>query len=85
MKLGIEIGGTFAALVCIDSAGVRVTKVASTPRRRDEGAFAALDAVRTAPATIAELAHASTVATNTVLERKGVRLAAVARCHAATR
>ena len=75
MRVGVEIGGTFTDLVCIDAGGVRITKVPSTPARPDAGVFDALAAAGIAPGTMAELAHGSTVATNAVLERKGGRLA----------
>jgi len=75
MRVGIEIGGTFTDLVCVTQDGTRIAKVPSTPRRPDEGAFAALRSVDIAFARIGELVHGSTVATNAVLERKGARIA----------
>src|SRR5262249_42948752 len=51
--------------------GIRVTKVPSVPRAPDEGAFNALIASGIAIASIEDLAHGSTVATNAVLERNG--------------
>ncbi len=75
MKVGVEIGGTFTDLVCIDATGVRLAKVPSTPGEPDRGVFDALGAARIPIGGIADLAHGSTVATNAVLERKGARLA----------
>ncbi len=75
MKVGIEIGGTFTDLVCIDDRGVRLTKVPSTPGQPDTGVFNALSQAEIDPARLSDLAHGSTVATNAVLERKGARLA----------
>lgn len=75
MKVGVEIGGTFTDLVCIDEAGVRLAKVPSTPREPDRGVFDALEAASIPIPAMADLAHGSTVATNAVLERKGARLA----------
>jgi len=77
MRIGVEVGGTFTDLVAIGPDGVRVTKVPSTPHSPDEGAFAALVASDVALAAIDDLAHGSTVATNAVLERKGLRTAFV--------
>ena len=71
MRVGIEVGGTFTDLVAIGPDGIRVTKVPSVPRAPDEGAFNALLASGIAIASIEDLAHGSTVATNAVLERKG--------------
>ncbi len=71
MRVGIEVGGTFTDLVAIGPDGIHVTKVPSVPRAPDEGAFNALLASGIAIASIEDLAHGSTVATNAVLERKG--------------
>lgn len=71
MRVGIEVGGTFTDLVAIGPNGVTVTKVPSVPKRPDEGAFNALVASGIPFASIEDLAHGSTVATNAVLERKG--------------
>ncbi len=75
MRIGIEIGGTFTDLVAEGADGVLVAKVPSTPRRPDDGAFAALASAGVAPRSISALVHGSTVATNAVLERKGGRVA----------
>ena len=74
MRVGIEVGGTFTDLVAVDDAGVRTSKVPSTPARPDEGAMNAIDAAGIDPSEITELVHGSTVATNAVLERKGARV-----------
>ena len=71
MRVGIEVGGTFTDLVAIGPDGIRVTKVPSVPRAPDEGAFNALLGSGIDFASIEDLAHGSTVATNAVLERKG--------------
>ena len=77
MRVGIEVGGTFTDLVAIGPDGILVTKVPSVPRAPDEGAFNALVASGIAIASIEDLAHGSTVATNAVLERKGFPIAFV--------
>ena len=78
MRVGIEVGGTFTDLLCVDgSGGVRVVKVPSVPGRPDEGAHAALRAAGLSVADIGNLVHGSTVATNAVLERSGARVAFV--------
>ena len=77
MRVGVEVGGTFADLVGIGPNGITVTKVPSVPRAPDEGAFNALLASGLDIAGIEDLAHGSTIATNAVLERKGARVAFV--------
>ncbi len=74
-RVGVEIGGTFTDLVAFGPDGVSIRKVPSVTARPDEGAFAALAASGLALDGIGEFIHGSTVATNSVLERKGGRLA----------
>ena len=78
MRVGVEVGGTFTDLVAVDAGKVVVTKVPSTPRSPDVGAFAALTASGIDLSRIEDLGHGSTVATNAVLERKGALVAFVA-------
>ena len=78
MRVGVEVGGTFTDLVAVEDGRVIVTKVPSTPRSPDVGAFAALTAAGIDLARIEDLGHGSTVATNAVLERKGAAVAFVA-------
>ncbi|MHA6346364.1 hydantoinase/oxoprolinase family protein [Roseivivax sp. CAU 1761] len=75
MRVGIEVGGTFTDIVSVEDGALRVAKVPSTPHAPDIGALNALAALALDPAEIADLVHGSTVATNAVLERKGVRVA----------
>ena len=78
MRVGVEVGGTFTDLVAVEGGRVVVTKVPSTPKSPDIGAFAALTASGIDLAGIEDLGHGSTVATNAVLERKGASVAFVA-------
>jgi N-methylhydantoinase A len=78
MRVGVEVGGTFTDLVAVEGGKVVVTKVPSTPRSPDVGAFAALTTSGIDLASIEDLGHGSTVATNAVLERKGAAVAFVA-------
>jgi N-methylhydantoinase A len=78
MRVGVEVGGTFTDLVAVEGGHVVVTKVPSTPRSPDIGAFSALTASGVDLAGIEDLGHGSTVATNAVLERKGAAVAFVA-------
>lgn len=77
MRVGVEVGGTFTDLVAVEDGRLVVTKVPSTPKTPDVGAFAALTASGIALSTIEDLGHGSTVATNAVLERKGAPVAFV--------
>ncbi len=79
----MDIGGTFTDLVFLGPDGrLEKRKLPSTP---DDYARAIVDGVRdylaeaaaTGRMPIAELVHATTVATNAILERKGVRTALI--------
>jgi len=72
MFLGIDTGGTFTDFVYFDGNHLRFHKVLSTP---DDPSHAILKGVREMgvdPAMI-EVIHGSTVATNAILEHKGVK------------
>ena len=77
--VGIDVGGTFTDLYCVDSksGAERIIKVPSTP---DDPSRALLDSLRAAeidPAELEALLHGTTIATNAVIERKGARCALV--------
>ena len=74
MIVGIDIGGTFTDLVCRENGSIRTVKVSSTPADFSQGFSEALDQVSqgTQPAT--EIVHATTVATNALIQRKGARV-----------
>ena len=75
MRVGIEVGGTFTDLIEVRDGIVRAVKVPSTPDAPDRGAINAIDAAEIDLASVDDLVHGSTVATNAVLERKGGRIA----------
>ena len=77
--LGIDVGGTFTDLVLYDeaTATLRVIKTPSMPQDQSEGIMAGIAHLGIPAASLTRLAHGSTVATNTALERNGARLAAV--------
>ena len=77
--LGIDVGGTFTDLVLYDTdtAALTVLKTPSTPHDQSEGILAGIARLGIDPGGLGRLAHGSTVATNTALERNGARLAAV--------
>ncbi len=77
-RVGIDIGGTFTDIALVDAAGtVEIRKVASTPDDYSRGIADGLAALVTDlgidPAAIADIVHATTVATNTILEFKGAK------------
>ncbi len=75
--VGVDIGGTFTDLVgCID--GRIVTSKASTvPADPTRGVADTIDLAKCDVTRLAEVLHGSTVAINTVLERKGARTALI--------
>src|SRR5947209_10511264 len=81
-RLGVDIGGTFTDVVLLGSDGAMHTrKVLSTPddyaRGVIEGAVAVLQEAGVASAEVTGLVHATTVASNTVLEGRGARTALI--------
>ena len=70
--LGIDTGGTFTDFVFFDGQQLRIHKVLSTPRAPEQ---AILQGIRELGVSMSglQVVHGSTVATNAVLERKGVR------------
>jgi N-methylhydantoinase A len=81
-RLGIDIGGTFTDIVLLGEDGVVHTKkILSSPddysRAIEEGTRALLAESDIAADAISEVSHGTTVATNAIIERKGVRVALV--------
>src|SRR6185437_1059049 len=79
LRIGVDIGGTFTDLVAIAADGrVTTRKVASTPSDYGDGIIAGLTALLAAqPGPVADVLHATTVGSNTVLEGKGARTALI--------
>ena len=81
-RLGVDIGGTFTDIVILgDDGAVHSKKILSTPddysRAIEDGVRSLLSETDVQPGDIAEVAHGTTVATNAIIERKGVRVALV--------
>src|SRR6266542_4097543 len=81
-RIGIDIGGTFTDLVCLNAAGrVLRAKVLSTPEDYSLGIATGLEAIvgngSVRITEIAQIMHGTTVATNAILEGKGARVALV--------
>ena len=75
MLLGVDTGGTFTDFVLFDGERLRVHKVLSTPDAPERAILQGVAELGITPADFAVLrvVHGSTVATNAVLEGKGVR------------
>ncbi|MFO1061378.1 MAG: hydantoinase/oxoprolinase family protein [Dongiaceae bacterium] len=81
-RCGVDIGGTFTDLVLLGEDGsFHTRKVLSTPRDYGDGIIAGIEAALADLAVdagaISDLVHATTVATNIILEQKGALTALV--------
>ena len=81
-RFGIDIGGTFTDIVLLGGDGsVHTRKISSTPEDYGQGIVAGITALMEQfavdPATVDGVVHATTVATNTILEYKGARTALI--------
>ncbi|SNS49353.1 N-methylhydantoinase A [Granulicella rosea] len=75
MRVAIDTGGTFTDCVYLRDGAIEVLKIASTPK---DASVAVLEAVaRIGVGQHLDLRHGTTVGTNTMLERKGARVAFV--------
>jgi N-methylhydantoinase A len=75
-RVGIDTGGTFTDILVFHDGRVSAHKVLSTPRNPAEAVLAGLR--ETDLAGPKSVVHGSTVATNALLERKGVRTGLIA-------
>lgn len=79
--LGCDVGGTFTDVVVTGAGRVLTLKVSSTPDDYSRAILTAIGQLRDEfgidPATIDAVVHATTVATNTILEHRGARTALV--------
>jgi N-methylhydantoinase A len=75
-RLGIDIGGTFtdAVLMNLGTGEFRTSKISTTPKDLSAGFLHAIERVVSEaainPEAIAQIVHATTVATNTIIENK---------------
>jgi len=80
-RLAVDIGGTFTDLA-LEHAGKRTTiKVLTTQSAPEQGVMAGVRAILAGagitPADIALIIHGTTLATNSIIERKGARTALI--------
>jgi N-methylhydantoinase A/oxoprolinase/acetone carboxylase beta subunit/N-methylhydantoinase B/oxoprolinase/acetone carboxylase alpha subunit len=75
LAVGVDVGGTFTDLIVLDneSGELRIEKVPTTPSDQSQGFVTALEGAAVSLADVQSLVHGSTIGTNAVLERKGVR------------
>ncbi|MFC7075922.1 hydantoinase/oxoprolinase family protein [Haloarcula halophila] len=80
VRLGVDVGGTFTDVVLATDRGLTTAKVPSTVPQHEgvlDGISVALDAADTDPADVGQFRHATTVATNALLEGTGAETALV--------
>ena len=81
IRIAFDIGGTFTDFVLQDQTRqvLRVGKIPTTPRSLETAVLEGFDAIMQAhgiaPQAVATILHATTIATNAILERKGNRTA----------
>jgi N-methylhydantoinase A len=81
-RIGVDIGGTFTDIVLMsDEGAVYSKKLLSTPADYsaaiEDGVVTLLSELCIPPDRIAEFVHATTIATNTIIEHRGVKVALV--------
>jgi len=79
VRVGVDVGGTFTDVVSIDERGtISYAKVPSTPEDQSIGVISGvtrlLKRLEWLPSDVEVFVHGTTVATNTLLERKGARV-----------
>jgi N-methylhydantoinase A len=75
-RIGVDVGGTFTDLVALVDGQLITAKVPST-REQSDGVIESVVAAELDASGVEAFAHGSTVATNSLLERKGARTALV--------
>tara|TARA_R110000868_G_scaffold61059_12_gene185776 strand:+ start:4171 stop:6228 length:2058 start_codon:yes stop_codon:yes gene_type:complete len=76
-RVGIDIGGTFTDLVGLRNGEIVIDKTSTTPDDPTRGVADALAGVDTDISAIRDFLHGTTIAINTVLERKGANTALI--------
>ena len=76
-RVGIDIGGTFTDLVGLRGGEIVIDKTSTTPDDPTRGVANALAGIDADVSALADFLHGTTIAINTVLERKGARTALI--------
>jgi N-methylhydantoinase A len=79
MRLGVDTGGTFTDCVVLEHGEIKILKVFSTPEDASRGVLDGVCRLALARqlAGPLEIVHGTTVGTNSLLERRGARVALV--------
>src|SRR5215469_13009111 len=75
-RVAVDIGGTFTDLIAFDeqSQTIQHAKSLTTPSDPVEGIVDCIRKARLEPSSIDNLIHGSTIAINTLIERKGAKV-----------
>src|SRR5207244_7370 len=75
VRLGVDVGGTFTDLVLVTEGGqVHIEKVRSRPTDGFASILEGLTRMGVDPAAVKQISYGTTIATNSVIERKGARV-----------
>jgi len=78
MRIGVDTGGTFTDCVVVEGGAVKILKVFSTPDDAARGiAQGVRQLARTGKTAALEIVHGTTIGTNSLLERRGAKVALV--------
>ncbi len=78
IRIAIDSGGTFTDCVWLDGSTLRILKVFSTPKDPSQAIAEAVEKIAPPGADVTiSILHGTTVGTNTLLQRKGARVAFV--------
>ncbi len=77
--IGVDVGGTFTDVLCLDVAthALKSAKVPSLPGSQWRGVLNALAELGIDYGAVDAFVHGTTIATNTLLERKGAKTALI--------
>src|SRR5581483_1969755 len=76
LRVAVDIGGTFTDLIAFDEQAhtIQHAKSLTTPADPVEGIVECIRKARLQPSSIDSLIHGSTIAINTLIERKGAKV-----------
>jgi N-methylhydantoinase A len=77
--IGVDVGGTFTDVVAVDekTGEIRIFKTPSTPNNQAEGILRGIGSLCEDFTMIRRISHGTTVATNTLLEGSGAKVAII--------